>query len=152
MPDCKTANAAKMVANVFRDVNIAFVNELALLFDRLGIDTKAVLEAADNKYNFQIHYPGAGVGGPCLPANSYQLLNSARTTGGRLPKIIEMGRQVNEQMPMYVVELLKDALREAGRQIESSVVLVLGISYKPEIMDRQISCRVGNLGGPKGGC
>ncbi len=139
MPDCKTANAAKLVANVFRDVNIAFVNELALLFDRLGIDTKAVLEAADSKYNFQIHYPGAGVGGPCLPANSYQLLNSARTTGGRLPKIIEMGRQVNEQMPMYVVELLKDALREAGKEIESSAVLVLGVSYKPDILDMQVS-------------
>ncbi len=139
MPDCKTANAAKLVANVFRDVNIAFVNELALLFDRLGIDTKAVLEAADSKYNFQIHYPGAGVGGPCLPANSYQLLNSARVTGSRLPKIIEMGRQVNEQMPMYVVELLKDALRQAGKEIESSVVLVLGVSYKPDVMDMQTS-------------
>ena len=139
VPDCKTANAAKLVANVFRDVNIAFVNELALLFDRLGIDTKAVLEAADSKYNFQIHYPGAGVGGPCLPANSYQLLNSARAAGGRLPRIIDAGRQVNEQMPIYVVELLKDALREAGKEIESSVVLILGISYKPDIRDMQVS-------------
>ncbi len=139
VPDCKTANAAKLVANVFRDVNIAFVNELALLFDRLGIDTKEVLEAANSKYNFQIHYPGAGVGGPCLPANSYQLLNSARATGGRLPRIIETGRQVNEQMPAYVVDLLKDALREAGKEIESSMVLVLGVSYKPDVMDMRVS-------------
>ena len=139
MPDCKTANAAKLVANVFRDVNIAFVNELALLFDRLGIDTKAVLEAANTKYNFQIHYPGAGVGGPCLPANSYQLLNSARMAGGSLPRIIDTGRQVNEQMSMYVVQLLKDALKEARRPIESSTVVALGISYKPDVMDMRIS-------------
>ena len=139
LPDCKTANAAKLVANVFRYVNIAFVNELALLFDRLGIDTKTVLEAIDSKYDFQIHYPGAGVGGPCLPANSYQLLNSARAAGGKLPRIIDAGRQVNEQMPIYVVELLKDALREAGKEIESSVVLILGISYKPDVQDMQVS-------------
>ena len=137
--DCKTANAAKLVANVFRDVNIAFVNELALLFDRIGIDTKEVLEAANSKYNFQIHYPGAGVGGPCLPANSYQILNSARVTGVGLPRIIEAGRRVNEQMPLYVVDLLRDALRQAGKEIESSVVLILGVSYKPDIVDMQVS-------------
>ena len=71
MPDCKTANAVKLTTNVFRDVNIAFVNELSLMFDKLGIDTLKVLDAAKRKYNFQIHYPGAGVGGPCLPINSY---------------------------------------------------------------------------------
>ena len=74
MPDCKTANAVKLTTNVFRDINIAFVNELAILFEKLGIDTNTVLDAADKKYNFQIHYPGAGVGGPCLPINSYQML------------------------------------------------------------------------------
>lgn len=139
MPDCKTANAAKLVANVFRDVNIAFVNELALLFDKIDIDTKEVLEAANSKYNFQIHYPGAGVGGPCLPANSYQILNSARMTCGRLPRIIEAGRQINEQMPAYVVDLLRDALQHADKEIESSTVLILGVSYKPDIMDMQAS-------------
>ncbi|MGI0068789.1 MAG: nucleotide sugar dehydrogenase, partial [Nitrosopumilaceae archaeon] len=78
LPDCKTANAAKLTANVFRDINIAFVNELAILFENLGIDIIKVLEACDKKYNFETHYPGAGVGGPCLPVNSYQILNSAR--------------------------------------------------------------------------
>ena len=73
MPNCKTANAVKLTTNVFRDINIAFVSELSLMFEKLGIDTMKVLEAAKMKYNFQIHYPGAGVGGPCLPINSYQL-------------------------------------------------------------------------------
>ena len=75
MPNCKTANAVKLTTNVFRDINIAFVNELALLFEKLGIDTYAVIEAAKRKYNFQPHFPGPGVGGPCLPVNSYQYLN-----------------------------------------------------------------------------
>ena len=81
MPDCKTANVVKLTTNVFRDINIAFVSELSLMFEKLGIDTNKVLEAAKKKYNFQVHYPGAGVGGPCLPINSYQLLNTARRTG-----------------------------------------------------------------------
>ena len=137
--DCKTTNAAKLVANVFRDVNIAFVNELAVLFDKMGVDTKKVLEAANSKYNFQIHYPGTGVGGPCLPANSYQILNSAKVAGCRLPKIIEMGRLVNEQMPIYVVDLIRDALQQVGKEIKSSTILVLGVSYKPDIMDMRTS-------------
>ncbi len=70
MPNCKTANAVKLTTNVFRDINIAFVNELALLFEKLGIDTFTVIEAAKRKYNFQPHFPGPGVGGPCLPVNS----------------------------------------------------------------------------------
>ena len=65
MPNCKTANAVKLTTNVFRDVNIAFISELSLMFEKLGIDTNKVLEAAKKKYNFQVHYPGAGVGG-CL--------------------------------------------------------------------------------------
>jgi len=96
MPNCKTANAVKLTTNVFRDINIAFVNELALMFEKLGIDTMKVLEAAKKKYNFQIHYPGSGVGGPCLPINSYQLLNTARRAGVRL-NIIESGRKINEK-------------------------------------------------------
>ena len=81
MPNCKTANAVKLTTNVFRDINIAFVNELSILFEKLGIDVMTVLEAAKTKYNFQIHYPGPGVGGPCLPVNSYQYLNTAKEFG-----------------------------------------------------------------------
>ena len=87
MPDCKTANAVKLTTNVFRDLNIAFVNELAMLFEKIGIDVMKVLEAAKTKYNFQVHYPGAGVGGPCLPVNSYQMLNLAKNIDSNLLKI-----------------------------------------------------------------
>mgnify|MGYP003320763114 CR=1 FL=1 len=78
MPNCKTANAVKLTTNVFREINIGFINELSLLFEKLGIDTYTVIEAAKSKYNFQPHYPGPGVGGPCLPVNAYQYLNSSK--------------------------------------------------------------------------
>lgn len=140
MPDCKTANAAKLTANVFRDVNIAFVNELAILFENLGIDIMKVLEACDKKYNFETHYPGAGVGGPCLPVNSYQILNSARgmENNGML-RIIRAARETNESMPYHVVELLLDALNEAGKSVKGSTIALLGLSYKPNVKDMQLS-------------
>jgi nucleotide sugar dehydrogenase len=138
MPDCKTANAVKLTTNVFRDINIAFVNELSLMFEKLGIDTMKVLEAAKMKYNFQIHYPGAGVGGPCLPINSYQLLNTARRTGVKL-NMIESGRRINEKMPEYVVELISNAFNELNLKLENSKILILGISYKPNVKDIQLS-------------
>jgi len=139
MPNCKTANAVKLTTNIFRDVNIAFVNELAILFEKLGIDIKTVLEAADKKYNFQIHFPGAGVGGPCLPVNSYQMLNSAKEISEDLLKMVKLGREINESMPYHVIDLLKDALNEGNKQLESSKILILGISYKPNIKDIQLS-------------
>ena len=139
MPDCKTANAVKLTTNVFRDVNIAFVNELALLFEKLGIDIKTVLDAADRKYNFQIHFPGAGVGGPCLPVNSYQMLNSAKGVDSNLLKIVKASREINEYMPHHVIQLTNDALNNAGKQIGTSNILILGISYKPNVKDIQLS-------------
>lgn len=140
MPDCKTANAAKLTANVFRDINIAFVNELAVLFENLGIDIIKVLEACDKKYNFETHYPGAGVGGPCLPVNSYQLLNSARgMENNGLLKIIRAARETNESMPYHVVELLSDALNQVGKSVKGSTIALLGISYKPNVKDIQLA-------------
>ena len=138
MPNCKTANAVKLTTNVFRDINIAFVSELSLMFEKLGIDTNKVLEAAKKKYNFQIHYPGAGVGGPCLPINSYQLLNTARRTGSNL-SIIESGRKINEKMPEHVINLTLDAFNECKINIENSNILILGISYKPNVKDIQLT-------------
>lgn len=139
MPDCKTANAAKLTANVFRDVNIAFVNELAMLFEKIGVDIIKVLEACDKKYNFQIHYPGAGVGGPCLPVNSYQFLNTARRTYDGVLRIIESAREINEHMPYHTIELLEDAFNEAEKSIKNSTVTILGVSYKPDIRDIQLT-------------
>ena len=138
MENCKTANAVKLTTNVFRDINIAFVNELALMFEKLGIDTMKVLEAAKVKYNFQAHYPGAGVGGPCLPINSYQLLNTAKRMGTKL-SIVESGRKVNETMPDHVINLTLDAFSECNKSLKNSKILVMGISYKPNIKDIQLS-------------
>ena len=138
MPDCKTANAVKLTTNVFRDVNIAFVSELSLMFEKLGIDTNKVLDAAKKKYNFQVHYPGAGVGGPCLPINSYQLLNTAKRIGSNL-SIIESGRKINEKMPQHVIDLTIDAFKESKKSIKNSEILILGISYKPDVKDIQLT-------------
>ena len=138
MENCKTANAVKLTTNVFRDINIAFVSELALMFEKLGIDTMKVLEAAKLKYNFQVHYPGAGVGGPCLPINSYQLLNTARRTGVKL-SIVESGRKINEIMPDHVIELTSNAFEECKKSLENSEILILGLSYKPNVKDIQLS-------------
>jgi len=138
MPNCKTASTVKLTTNVFRDINIAFVSELSLMFEKLGIDTIKVLEAANKKYNFQIHYPGSGVGGPCLPINSYQLLNTARRTGTKL-SIVESGRKINEKMPDHTVELISDAFKECNKSIQNSEILILGVSYKPNVKDIQLS-------------
>jgi len=138
MPNCKTANAVKLTTNVFRDINIAFVSELSLMFEKLGIDTNKVLEAAKMKYNFQVHYPGAGVGGPCLPINSYQLLNTAKRTGSNL-SIIESGRKINEKMPEHVIKLITDAFSENQKSIQNSTILILGVSYKPNVKDIQLT-------------
>jgi len=139
MPDCKTANAVKLTTNVFRDLNIAFVNELALIFEKAGIDIMTVLEAAKTKYNFQVHYPSAGVGGPCLPANSYQMINFAKNFTSKTFELVENGRKINEMMPFHTVELLEDALNEINKPLSGSSILVLGVSYKPDVKDIQIS-------------
>ena len=138
MPNCKTANAVKLTTNVFRDINIAFISELSLMFEKLGIDTNIVLEAAKKKYNFQVHYPGSGVGGPCLPINSYQFLNTAKRTGSNL-SIIESGRKINEHMPQHVIKLTLDAFEECNKSIQGSTILILGISYKPNVKDIQLT-------------
>ena len=139
MINCKTANAVKLTTNVFRDLNIAFINELAILFEKVGIDISNVLEAAKTKYNFQVHYPGPGVGGPCLPVNSYQMINLAKTWGLETLQMVEIGRKINESMSEHVIELLKDAFKEKGMNIENSNILVLGVAYKPNVRGLQLS-------------
>jgi nucleotide sugar dehydrogenase len=139
MPNCKTANAVKLTTNVFRDLNIAFVNELSILFEKVGIDIMIVLEAAKSKYNFQVHYAGPGVGGPCLPVNSYQMINLAKNMGLETLKSVQTGRIINESMPDHVIDLLCDAFDEFGKSLENSNVLILGISYKPDVKDLQIT-------------
>ena len=139
MPNCKTANAVKLTTNVFRDLNIAFVNELALIFEKAEIDIMTVLEAAKTKYNFQVHYPSAGVGGPCLPVNSYQMINFAKNFTSQTFELVENGRKINEKMPFHTIDLLEDALKEIKKPLSGSTILVLGLSYKPDVKDIQIS-------------
>ena len=139
MPNCKTANAVKLTTNVFREINIGFINELSLLFEKLGIDTYTVIEAAKSKYNFQPHYPGPGVGGPCLPVNAYQYLNSSKKIDVNFLKIVQDARKINESMPSHVIELLENAFSESNKSLENSTVTILGISYKPNVHDVQIA-------------
>jgi len=139
LPNCKTANAVKLTTNVFRDVNIAFVNELSMLFDKLGIDTYTVMKAAKHKYNFQAHFPGPGVGGPCLPVNSYQYLNSSKKINPDLLKLVQYARKINEKMPEYVIQLTSDAFKESNKSIQNSDILILGVSYKSNVKDIQLS-------------
>ena len=139
MPNCKTANAVKLTTNVFRDINIAFVNELAILFEKLGIDTYTVIDAAKQKYNFQPHIPGPGVGGPCLPVNSYQYLNSSKKIDTNFLKIVQDARKINENMPNHVINLLIDAFSESEKSLENSTIALLGVSYKPNVHDIQIA-------------
>ena len=139
MPNCKTANAVKLTTNVFRYINIAFINELAMLFEKLDIDTYTVIEAAKRKYNFQPHFPSSGVGGPCLPVNSYQLLNAEKKIGGDFLNIIRAARNTNEYMSEHVVKLLRDALNEINVNLSGATVTLLGVSYKPNVSDVQIA-------------
>ena len=139
MPNCKTANAVKLTTNVFRDLNIAFVNELAMIFEKAGIDIITVLNAAKTKYNFQVHFPGAGVGGPCLPVNSYQMINFAKNCGFTSFNLVSEGRKINEGMPNHTIQLLEDGLKQCNIDLMTSSILILGVSYKPDVKDFQIS-------------
>ncbi len=130
----KTAEAAKVIENIQRDLNIALVNELALIFEKLGLDVMDVIKAASTKWNFIPYYPGPGVGGHCLPVDPYYLTKKAQEKKYE-PKIILAGRSMNDYMPYKVVELIKEGLKEIGKTVNGSKVLVLGASYKANVGD-----------------
>lgn len=134
----KTAEAAKVIENIQRDLNIALANELALIFDRVGIDTHEVLDAAATKWNFVKYAPGPGVGGHCLPVDPYYLTNLAERLGYH-PRVILAGRAVNDAMPLHVVDLLVDALNEAGKPVLGTPIAVLGLAYKANTGDARES-------------
>jgi nucleotide sugar dehydrogenase len=134
----RTANAVKLTENIFRDVNIALSNEFAVLFEKLGIDAKEVIDACATKYNFVAHYPGAGVGGSCLPSNSYYLIAEGMKAGN-IPYLVRMGREINDRMPEHVVELASEALNRVGKTVRGSKVAILGIAYKPDVRDVQLT-------------
>jgi len=134
----KTAEAAKVVENVQRDLNIALVNELALIFERMGIDVIDVIEAAGTKWNFVKMYPGPGVGGHCIPVDPYYLTHKSRELGYE-PRVILAGRYVNSLMPSHAVELVESGLEEVGKSTEGSEIAVLGLAFKPNIGDMRES-------------
>jgi UDPglucose 6-dehydrogenase/UDP-N-acetyl-D-galactosamine dehydrogenase len=144
--DIRTAEAAKVIENIQRDLNIALMNELALIFGRMNIDIMDVIEAAATKWNFNVYDPGAGVGGHCLPVDPYYLVKKAEELGYH-SKVITAGRAVNDYMPLHVFELLVDALNECERAVKNSKVVVLGFSYKENVGDAREPPAVGIVEG-----
>jgi UDP-N-acetyl-D-galactosamine dehydrogenase len=136
-PNIKTAEAAKVMENVQRDLNIALVNELAIIADHMDIDTHDVLEAAGTKWNFHEYDPGL-VGGHCIPVDPLYLAHGSERAGYK-PGLILQGREVNEYMPRHAAELLVRGLNDAGKVLKESSVLILGLSYKPNVGDIRTS-------------
>lgn len=135
MKSIREAEAVKIVENSFRDINIAFVNELARSFDVLNIDVKDVIAGAATKpFAFMAHYPSCGVGGHCIPVDPYYLIERAKQSGFD-HKFLKIAREINNGMPAYTVELLQDALNQVKLPLNGTIVGVLGLSYKANIDD-----------------
>jgi len=132
-PSIKVAEAAKVIENSQRDINIAFVNELSMIFNRLDIDTNAVLEAAGTKWNFLPFKPGL-VGGHCIGVDPYYLTHKAQEVGYN-PEIILAGRRLNDNMGIYVANQVIKHMIKKGQKIEGSKVLILGITFKENCPD-----------------
>jgi len=132
---CDVAEAAKIVENVYRCVNIAMVNELKMVFERMGIDVWEVIDAAKTKpFGFQAFYPGPGLGGHCIPIDPFYLTWKARHYG-MATRFIELAGEINTSMPHFVVDHVIKALNTVKKSINGAKVLVLGLAYKPNIDD-----------------
>ena len=129
----RVAEAAKVVENIQRDVNIALVNELALIFDKLGIDTLDVLEAAGTKWNFLPFRPGM-VGGHCIGVDPYYLLHKSESVGYH-PDLIHTARQVNNRVVAHVVTRVRGLLEGKNKPLQNARVLVLGVTFKEDCPD-----------------
>jgi UDP-N-acetyl-D-glucosamine dehydrogenase len=131
----EVAELSKLLENIFRSVNIALVNELAQLCDRLGIDVWEVVDAASTKpFGFMRFEPGPGMGGHCLPVDPFYLAFKAREHDF-YPEFIELAGKVNQTQPIFCVERIERALNEAGKPVKGSRILILGVSYKAGIGD-----------------
>ena len=129
----KVAEAAKVIENTQRDINISLMNELSIIFDRMGIDTREVIEAAGTKWNFHKYYPGL-VGGHCISVDPYYLMHKARSLGYE-PQVIAAGRRINDYMPHFIAKKVVQALIENGRNPGECRVLVMGITFKEDVAD-----------------
>lgn len=136
--DIRTCEAAKVIENTQRDLNIALMNEFALILERLGLDVVEVLAAASTKWNFAPFRPGPGVGGHCLPKDPHLLAAAAQAAGYRA-RIIAAGRRINDAMPAHVFDLVRQGMRAARTPLRGATVAVLGLSYKAEIGDARLS-------------
>ena len=132
---CEAAEACKILENTYRAVNIALVNELKIVFDRMGIDVWEVIDAAKTKpFGFQAFYPGPGLGGHCIPIDPFYLTWKAKEFGQRT-RFIELAGEINNGMPHYVVERVAGALNEERKPLKGANVLIVGLAYKPNIDD-----------------
>jgi UDP-N-acetyl-D-galactosamine dehydrogenase len=132
-PTIKVAEAAKVIENTQRDLNISLMNELAIIFDRMGIDTKDVIEAAGTKWNFIKFYPGL-VGGHCIGVDPYYLLYKAKKLGYD-PQVIHSGRRINDGMPAFIAKRLIQMLIHKSKSPQNAKVLVMGITFKENVSD-----------------
>jgi UDP-N-acetyl-D-galactosamine dehydrogenase len=132
-PSLKVAEASKAIENAQRDVNISFVNELALIFERMGIDTNDVIEAAGTKWNFLKYSPGL-VGGHCIGVDPYYLAHKAESLGYH-PQVILSGRRVNDMMGMFVANKVVKLLIKKEHKVNSSKALILGVTFKENCPD-----------------
>jgi len=131
----EVAEAAKLLENIYRAVNIALVNEMKVVLDAMGIDVWEVVAAAKTKpFGFQAFYPGPGLGGHCIPIDPFYLTWKAREYG-HSTRFIELAGEINRRMPEYVVEKVMHALNTAGKAVNGSRVLILGLAYKPDVDD-----------------
>jgi len=127
--------AAKLLENVYRAVNIALVNELKLVFDRMDIDIWEVIEAAKTKpFGFEAFYPGPGLGGHCIPIDPFYLAWKAKQVGHET-RFVELAGEINRKMPEHVVSRVGESLCEDGKSLDGSTVLIVGVAYKPNVDD-----------------
>ena len=132
-PSIATAEAAKVIENIQRDLNIALMNELSLIFSRLGLNTDEVLAAAGTKWNFHNYHPGL-VGGHCIGVDPYYLTYRAQQFGYH-PQVILAGRQINDSMPIHVGEMVIKGVAHVGKPIKGATVLILGLTFKENVPD-----------------
>src|SRR5207342_3375550 len=135
----REAETAKLLENTYRHINIALVNEMARFCHELDIDLWDVIRAASTKpFGFQAFYPGPGVGGHCIPIDPNYLSYKVRTLGYPF-RFVELAQEINNGMPAYVVRRVQDILNNHGKPVRGSTVLLLGVTYKPDIADQRES-------------
>lgn len=131
----RVAEAVKMMENTFRNINIALVNEIVKVFDKLDIDIWEVIDAASTKpFSFMPHYPGPGVGGHCIPKDPFYLVYKAKKEGLDMP-LVELGSLINHNMPFYIFDLIENTLNKIGKKFEDSKIGILGVTYKKNVPD-----------------